>query len=357
LKQDQKKRICILFGGVSPEHEVSLSTATSILNNIDRSLFEIYPVGITKDGKWYLYTGDVSLLADGRWETSGKTVPAILSPVRGDGLLVFENDNVTRIKIDCVFPALHGENGEDGSMQGLCSIAGIPCVGAMVAASAVSMDKVLTKSVVQRLGIRQADYVVITRHEASRGFDDIVGRIESAFSYPVFVKPSNTGSSVGISKAKSSTELVEAIAGALRYSDKVLVEEFFDGREIEVAVLGNDTPQASVCGEIKPGDEFYTYEDKYINGVATLHIPADLPEETSEKVRQYACEIYSAIGCAGLSRVDFFVHKTTGEICFNEINTMPGFTPISMYPKLWEYCGIPYTELITRLIMLALDEK
>lgn len=355
--QGRKIRICILFGGVSPEHEVSLSTATSILNNIDRSLFEVFPVGITKDGKWYLYTGDLSKLADGTWETSGNAVPAFISPVRGDGLLVFCNDNVTRIEIDCIFPALHGENGEDGAMQGLCGIAGIPCVGSMVAASAVCMDKVLTKAIVGRLGIRQANYEVVTRHQASQGFDDIVSRIEAAFDYPVFVKPSNTGSSVGISKVKNGTELVDAIAKALRYSDKAIVEEFIDGREIEVAVLGNSLPQASVCGEIKPGDEFYTYEDKYINGIATLHIPADIPEETSEKVRQYACEIYTAVGCAGLSRVDFFVHKTTGEICFNEINTMPGFTPISMYPKLWEHCGIPYPELITRLIVLALEGR
>lgn len=356
MKHDHKKRICILFGGVSPEHEVSLSTATSILNNIDRSLFKVLPVGITKDGKWYLYTGDVSNLIDGTWETSDEIIPAILSPVRGEGLLVFGKDGVSREKIDCVFPALHGENGEDGSMQGLCSIAGIPCVGAMVAASAVSMDKVLTKAIVSQLGIRQAEYEVVYRYQAAQGFESIVDRIESALSYPVFVKPSNTGSSVGIRKVKHSTELVDAIVEALRYSDKVLVEEFIDGREIEVAVLGNSMPEASVCGEIKPGDEFYTYEDKYINGVATLHIPADLPDDTSEKVRQYACKIYSAIGCAGLSRVDFFVHKTTGEICFNEINTLPGFTPISMYPKLWEYCGIPYPELITRLISLALEE-
>jgi len=351
-----KKRICVLFGGVSPEHEVSLSTATSILNNIDRSRFDVLPVGITRGGKWFLYNGDTRLLADGSWEKSGNTAPAMISPVRGEGLIVFTDGGYYSEHIDCVFPALHGENGEDGSMQGLCRIAGLPCVGAMVTASAVSMDKSVTKAIVSHLGIRQADYELIHRHEIAGRSAGIINRINARFTYPVFVKPASTGSSVGITKVKSSDLLIDAITEASRYSDRVLVEEFFDGREIEVAVIGNERPKASVCGEIKPGDEFYTYSDKYINGVASLHIPADLPGETSEKIREYACAIYSAIGCAGLSRVDFFVHKATGEVCFNEINTLPGFTPISMYPKLWEYCGITYPELITRLIDLALEE-
>jgi len=346
----------VLFGGVSPEHEVSLSTATSILSNIDRSLFDVLPVGITREGKWFLYTGDIGLLADGSWEKSGCTVPAMISPVRGEGLIVFAEGGCYREPIDCVFPALHGENGEDGAMQGLCRIAGLPCVGAMVTASAVSMDKSFTKAIVSHLGIRQADYLLIHKHEIAKKADEILKCVNDRFTYPVFVKPASTGSSVGITKVKDSGRLLDAIIEASRYSDRILVEEFFDGREIEVAIIGNNDPKASVCGEIIPGDEFYTYDDKYINGVASLHIPADLPGETSEKIREYACSIYSAIGCAGLSRVDFFVHKATGEICFNEINTLPGFTPISMYPKLWDYCGIAYPDLITRLINLALEK-
>lgn len=345
-----KKQVCLLFGGVSPEHEVSLSTATSIINNADRDLYDLLPVGITKDGRWFLYTGDVSAITDGSWENSDLITPALLSPVRGDGLLLLDNGTHRRQKVDCVFPALHGENGEDGSIQGLCRVAGIPCVGSLVTASAVSMDKSVTKAVVDRLGIRQAEYILVLKHDFLRDAASTVAAVEGSFNYPVFVKPAATGSSVGITKVKSRGALEDAISGALTYSDRVLVEEFFDGREIEVAVLGNNDPVASVCGEIKPGDEFYTYDDKYINNVSTSQIPADIPAETSDTVRKYALDIYKSIGCAGLSRVDFFVHKVTGEICFNEINTLPGFTPISMYPKLFEYGGIPYRDLITKLI-------
>ena len=351
----ERKRVCVLFGGVSPEHQVSLSTATSILKNIDRSLFEVLPVAISKEGKWFLYNGEVSNIIDGTWINSDKLYPAILSPSRGDGLLVRYGEELIKERIDCVFPALHGENGEDGSIQGLCRVAGIPCVGAMVAASAVSMDKTLTKAIVKELGIRQARYEICSRNDLLSGFDSISSRVESSLGYPVFVKPSSTGSSVGITKVKTASELKDAVTIALRYSDKALIEEYVDGREVEVAVLGNSSPEASVCGEIVPGDEFYSYDDKYINGVATLHIPAELSDGTSDTLRRYACDIYTAIGCAGLSRVDFFVDRETEEICFNEINTLPGFTPISMYPKLWDYCGIPYPELLTRLIELAME--
>ncbi len=349
-----KMNICLLFGGVSPEHEVSLSTATSILQNIDHNRFNVHSVGITKDGSWFLFSGNIEELTSGEWVNSPNNIPALLSPVRGQGLLLYKDGKYSSQKIDCVFPALHGSNGEDGSIQGLCQISGIPCVGALTTASAISMDKSVTKAVVDQLGIRQAKYELVLKHSFAQNPDEVLDLAEESFTYPVFVKPASTGSSVGISKVSGRSQLKDAVSLALTYSDRVLIEEFFNGREIEVSVLGNEAPFVSVCGEILPGDEFYTYDDKYLNGVASQQIPANLPAETSDKIRKYAEDIFCTIGCAGLSRVDFFVHKVTGEICFNEINTLPGFTPISMYPKLCEYGGILYTDLLTRLIEFAL---
>ncbi len=348
-----KLKICLLFGGVSPEHDVSLQTATSILKNIDREQFDVLPVGITSSGKWFLYEGPVNDIEDNSWENYPYLKPAFISPVANEGLLVFEAECIKKERIDCVFPALHGKDGEDGSIQGLCQLANLPCVGSLLTASAVSMDKSMTKAVVNGLGIRQADFILVLESEFSRHPEKIVKRVVDHFDFPVFVKPAGTGSSVGISKVKSEGELESAIMLAFEYDSRVLIEEFFNGREIEVAVLGNDDPLVSVCGEIVPGDEFYTYDDKYINGVSVAHIPADIPQETSDNIREAARRIYEANGCAGLSRVDFFVHKHTGEICFNEINTLPGFTDISMYPKLFIYGGISYPEIITRLIHLA----
>lgn len=349
-----KLNIGLLFGGCSPEHEVSLSTATSILKNIDRSRFDVFPVGITREGKWFLYTGSIEEIQSDCW-TGGDCTPALLSPARGDGLIVFKENGILRIPMDCIFPALHGINGEDGSIQGLCQVAGIPCVGPMVTASAVSMDKSVTKSVVRETGIRQAEYVLVLKRAYLESPETVRNQVEQKLSYPVFVKPASTGSSVGISKVKRAERLFSAIEEALKYSDRVLVEEFFDGREIEVAILGNDDPMVSLPGEIVPGDEFYSYNDKYLDGVAALHLPANLPQEISDQIRESAKRIYQTIGCTGLSRVDFFVHKVTGEVCFNEINTLPGFTSISMYPKLFIHQGIPYPDLITRLIKLALQ--
>lgn len=349
-----KKSVCVLFGGMSSEHEVSLMTARSILDNIDRSLFDVYPVGITKSGRWLYFGGAPELLTDSGWENSGSTCPALLSPSVGDGLILHEPLGKRRVAIDCVFPALHGENGEDGAPQGLCQLAGIPCVGAGIGASAVAMDKDFTKAVVSRLGIRQAKYIAIERggcdaQEAADRAEKILG------GYPVFIKPASTGSSVGVSKAKNRQDFIDGLAHALEFDHKAIVEEFFDGREIEVAVMGNTDLNVSCCGEIIPGEEFYSYADKYVNALSSERIPADLPPETSDAIRKYAAEIYRELGCAGLSRVDFFVHKRTGEVCFNEINTIPGFTPISMYPKLFMHGGMSYPEIITRLITLACE--
>ncbi|MDR1116690.1 MAG: D-alanine--D-alanine ligase [Oscillospiraceae bacterium] len=351
----QKQNVCVLFGGVSPEHEVSLMTAVSILENIDCDRFEVFPVGITREGKWYLYKGDVSEIPGGGWE-SPSLPTAVISPAHDRNLIINSGGVLSLQKLDCVFPALHGANGEDGSIQGLCAIADIPCVGPPVAASAVAMDKSVTKSVVERLGIRQAAFLHVRRHEYENDPESVLSRVGSRFTYPVFVKPSGTGSSVGISKVKSADTLRGALDEAFRYDSSLLVEEFFDGREIEVAVLGNNELTVSCCGEIIPGDEFYTYDDKYINGASADRIPAELPRDTAEEIRSRAARIYSAVGCKGLSRIDFFVHKVTNEICFNEINTLPGFTPISMYPKLLIHGGMTYPDIITRLIELSMEK-
>ena len=352
----RKLSVCVLFGGVSPEHEVSLRSAEAVLNHLDKEKYNIFPVGITKDGDWVLFGGtDYSMLPTGTWENHKNNRRAAISPVRGQGLLSFENDCVIRERIDVVFPVLHGENGEDGSIQGLLQIAGIPCVGPGVSASAVCMDKTLTKLVAGLAGVRQAEWLLVTRDGFAARREAVMAQVEEKFAYPVFVKPAGTGSSVGVSKVRSREELEPAIEAALRYDSKVLVEEFINGREIEVAVLGNQTPMASVCGEIDSGADFYDYDAKYITAPSTAHIPARLPEEIAEKVRELAVRVYSAMGCRGLSRVDFFVTNESGEVVFNEINTLPGFTSISMYPKLFVASGLPYSQLLDELLRLAVE--
>ncbi len=352
----KKLSVCVLFGGISPEHEVSLRSARSVLEHMDAEKYNIFPVGIAKDGDWILFGGtDYSMLTDGTWQSCEMNRRAALSPVRGQGLLTFENDCVVRERIDVVFPVLHGENGEDGSIQGLLQIAGIPCVGSGVAAYAVCMDKTLSKLVAQLEGIRQADWLLVTRSGFSRDPESTAAMVEEKFSYPVFVKPSGTGSSVGVSRAGDREVLLKAIEDALQYDGKVLVEERIVGQEVEVAVLGNETPVASVCGEIDSGEGFYDYDAKYVNDNSKLYVPARISEELSEQTREIAVRVYRAMGCRGLARVDFFVTED-GEVVFNEINSMPGFTSISMYPKLFTASGMTYTELIDRLLELALEK-
>ena len=327
--------VCILFGGVSPEHEVSLRSAESVLNNIDESKYNVFPVGITKEGKWILYGGkDYSDLPSGRWLTHPDNRQAAISPIRGQGLLTFEGDCVVRQQIDVVFPVLHGENGEDGTIQGLLQLAGIPYVGPHVAASAVAMDKTLTKLVVDQAGITQAAWKLVRRSDMGSRMEGTLDALEARFAYPMFVKPAGTGSSVGVSKA---------------------MEEFIRGREIEVAVMGNESPVASVCGEIDSGADFYDYDAKYITDTSVSYIPARIPEDVAETVRDTAVKVYKAIGCQGLSRVDFFVTWQENRVVFNEINTIPGFTSISMYPKLFGASGVPYSQLIDKLLELALE--
>ena len=352
----KKLSVCILFGGMSPEHEVSLRSAESVLNNIDHDKYNIFPVGITKEGDWILYGGkDYSQLPSGQWRSHPNNRRAAISPVRGQGLLSFEGDCVVRERIDVVFPVLHGENGEDGAMQGLLQMAGIPYVGPHVAASAVAMDKTMTKLVVDNAGVPQAAWQLVRRSELSNHMENTLDTLENRFRYPMFVKPSGTGSSVGVSKAADRDALRSALRYAGKYDKKILVEEFIHGREIEVAVMGNDNPVASICGEIDSGADFYDYDAKYVTDTSTAYIPARIPEDVEEIVREAAVKVYSAIGCQGLSRVDFFVTYEENRVVFNEINTLPGFTSISMYPKLFAASGIPYSQLIDELLQLAVE--
>lgn len=350
--------VCVLFGGVSPEHEVSLRSAESVLNNMDAEKYNIFPVGITKTGEWILFNNtDYSLLPSGQWLHNAGNCPAVISPVRGQGLLIMKNGTVSNQKIDVVFPVLHGENGEDGAMQGLLQIAGIPYVGPHVSASAVAMDKTLTKLVADCANVPQAAWVLVRNSDLQQNMESVVDSISKKFTFPVFVKPAGTGSSVGVSKANSVEELKNALHKAGQYDEKILVEEFIDGQEVEVAVLGNENPVASVVGEIDSGAEFYDYDAKYITDTSVAYIPARISEAVSEELKEKAVSVYQAIGCVGLSRVDFFVTREGNRVVFNEINTLPGFTSISMYPKLFGTSGIPYGELIDRLLALAMEAK
>ena len=349
-----KMNVCILFGGVSPEHEISLRSAESVLNNINKDKYQVFPVGITKTGDWILFSGeDYSLLPRGLWQEHPGNRQVAISPIRGQGLLIFEGESLRRERIDVVFPVLHGENGEDGSIQGLLQLAGIPYVGCHVAASAVAMDKTLTKLVADQAGIRQAAWQLIWDHELEHHTQRAIEILESRFAYPMFVKPAGTGSSVGVSKAADRDALDKALLAAAKYDKKILVEEFIHGREIEVAVMGNDNPVASICGEIDSGADFYDYDAKYVTDTSRPYIPARIPEDVQEIVREAAIKVYTAIGCQGLSRVDFFATYEDNRVVFNEINTIPGFTSISMYPKLFGASGIPYRQLIDLLLQLA----
>ena len=352
----KKLNVCVLFGGISPEHEVSLRSAEFVLNSLDPAKYNIIPVGITKDGHWIRFAGtDYSLLPAEEWKDHPGNRAAAISPIRGQGLLSFEGDCVVRELVDVVFPVLHGENGEDGAMQGLLQMAGIPYVGPHVAASAVAMDKTLTKLVVDSAGVTQAAWKLVRNSDLESRSEQILNDLEGRFAYPMFVKPAGTGSSVGVSKAIDRNSLREALLQAGIYDEKILVEEFVNGREIEVAVMGNSSPVASICGEIDSGAEFYDYDAKYVTDTSVAYIPARIPELVAEQVRELAVKVYKAIGCQGLSRVDFFVTYEGDRVVFNEINTIPGFTSISMYPKLFAASGIPAEQLVDSLLQLALE--
>ena len=343
-----KKNILLLFGGQSTEHDISLRSATTILTHIDREKYDVYAVGITKEGKWLLYQGQNENLITHQWETQG--IPAILSPdATHKGLwLVKESGENVFISIDAVFPILHGKYGEDGTVQGLCQLAQIPFVGCGVAASAISMDKAFSKVIADKAGVPQAKYVLVKRAECEN-MDRVILKVERALPYPYFVKPANTGSSVGVSKATNRQELVDALYMAAQYDTKILVEETIVGREVETAVLGNENFIVSGVGEIVAGAAFYDFDAKYNSAESKTIVDADLPEEIKDEIRSYARDVFKAVSGKGFARIDFFV-KEDGKVIFNEINTIPGFTSISMYPMLFEAEGIPIKEIITRLI-------
>ena len=352
-------KLAVLFGGISSEHDISCLSAASILRNLDKTQYEIYPVGITQEGQWF-YCPDVSAdsVENGAWERLTDKVPAVLSPDRGvHGLVLLRDGKTETIRLDCVFPVLHGAGGEDGTIQGLLELAGIPYVGCGVAASANSMDKSITKVLVDAAGVRQAKYYLALRYDFERGAEGVVRTAADQLGkFPVFVKPCSQGSSVGVAKANDMLELAAGLTEAFKLDDKVLVEEFIDGHEVECAVLGNRNPVASTVGEIAPTQEFYTFDAKYKDETSQLYIPAHITPQQIETVRQNALRVYAALGCRGLSRVDFFVTHEGGEVVFNELNSIPGFTSISMYPKLFDHEGLHYPALLDRLIALALEE-
>lgn len=337
-----KKKIAILFGGQSTEHEVSRVSAASVLRNIEVAKYDIYPIGISKDGKWFEYTGSIDNIENGKWESD-----EFYKLPEGQKILFNK-------EVDVVFPVLHGLYGEDGTIQGMCKLLNIPCVGPGVMSSAICMDKVYTKYLLERFGIKQAEYVVVNSHEYKEKYNELIKKIEDTLKFPVFIKPSNSGSSVGITKAHNSEELIEGIKIALEHDRKVLVERGINAREVEVAVLGNDYPAAATPGEIIPAKEFYDYEAKYKSEASKLLIPANLSDEKMTEIKDIAVKIYRILDCAGMARVDFLVDKTTEEIYLNEVNTIPGFTNISMYPKMWQAAGKTYKELIDELIELAI---
>ncbi|MGN0665908.1 MAG: D-alanine--D-alanine ligase family protein [Huintestinicola sp.] len=351
-----KTRVAVIFGGVSNEHDVSLISATNVINNLDKDKYEIIPIGITKKGRWLFYPGDVSSISSGMWEQNPDCVPAVIMPdPMYKGIVKIEDGMLSSVKIDVVFPVLHGKNGEDGTIQGLLEMAGLPYVGCGCLSSAACMDKDAAHKILEHSGIRMAKYRAIRQCELNR-LEDICDEIAGELGYPLFVKPACSGSSVGVNKAESFEQLKEAVKLAFSHDGKVIVEEYIKGRELECAVLGTDNPFASEVGEINSCNDFYDYDAKYILGTSGLSIPADIPGEASREIRETAVKAFIAIGCFGLSRVDFFL-ADDGTVYLNEVNTLPGFTSISMYPKLMDNFGIGYSELLDRLIVLAYERE
>lgn len=347
--------VALLFGGVSSEHEVSRVSAKTFADHLSEDKYRVYKIGITKDGRWLYYPGPSSKMPDGSWELDEGCQQCILSPDRADhGLLLRGRDGQAIVlPVDLVIPVLHGKNGEDGTVQGLLELAGLPYVGCGVLASAVCMDKAVANTLLDAAGVPRCQWTWADRAECA-DFDALEARVSARLGYPVFVKPANAGSSVGISKAADSEALRRAVAVALAEDDKVVFERLVTGQEVECAVLGNGPAASTRPGEILASEEFYTYEDKYLLGTSRTVIPAHLAPEKLDEVKAIAERAYAALGCQGLARCDFFVEKD-GTVLINEVNTMPGFTAISMYPKLMEEAGTPLPLLVDRLVQLALE--
>ncbi len=346
---ENKLRVAVIFGGRSGEHDVSLMSARSVLSVLDPARYEVTQIGITREGQWLTGANVIGKFENGKLEGLDHFTlsPAPSGKVRN-----------TRYAIDVFFPVLHGTFGEDGTIQGLFEMADAAYVGAGVVGSAVGMDKGVFKEVMRANNIPVIESVIALRADVENNINAVIERSENVGAYPLFTKPANLGSSVGVTKCHNRSDLQEGLMEAASFDRRVLIERgATNAREIEVSVLGNDEPVASVCGEILPSREFYSYESKYIDGTSGLQIPAELPKDVAEQIRAYAVRAFKLIDCAGMARVDFFVEKTMNKIYLNELNTIPGFTKISMYPKLWEASGLPYAKLVDRLIELALERK
>jgi D-alanine-D-alanine ligase len=351
----RKLRVGVIFGGRSGEHEVSLQSAKSVIDAMDRDRYDVVPIGIMPDGRWLTSSDATLMLPEAVMRDGDREVALFGDPTRvGLVTLNAESDN-DRTSLDVVFPVLHGTFGEDGTIQGLLELAGIPYVGSGVLGSAAGMDKAVMKALFREAGLPIVEFASFLRTQWDTARDEILDRVESRIGYPAFAKPANLGSSVGISKAVDRASLERAIDTAARFDRKIVVERGVDAREVEVAVLGNDEPAASLPGEIIPNADFYDFETKYLSDSAEYAIPAELSAEQTAEIQAMAVRAFQAVDASGLGRVDFFVERGTDRILLNEINTMPGFTRISMYPKLWEASGVPYRELIDRLVQLALE--
>lgn len=358
---DKKLRIAVLFGGRSGEHEISLLSARSILSAINPDDYKVIQIGITHDGMWVVGEGVLEKFSSGN-QIKELTPAAIFGDPSRPGIYIFKGSDQEEIvelltQFDVVFPVLHGTYGEDGTIQGLFELAEIAYVGAGVLGSSVGMDKGVFRDIMRANDIPQVDTIILLRSDIENSLDKVIDHAEALAPYPLFTKPANLGSSVGITRCNNRSDLMEGLLEASRYDRRILVERGIHAREIEVSVLGNDDPIASVPGEVIPSADFYSYEAKYIDDRSELLIPAPIPFEISQQVRNLAVRAYRAVDCAGMARVDFLLDKDTGELFLNEMNTIPGFTKISMYPKLWEASGLSFEDLVKRLIELALERR
>lgn len=364
MKANQKRNIAVLFGGRSGEHEISLLSARSILSVLDPDKYNVTQIGITHDGAWLIGDNLLDRMSKGLSEQDIKesTRAAILPDPEQSGVHVIWSTDQGKIleklsELDLIFPILHGTFGEDGTVQGLFELAEVAYVGAGVVGSSVGMDKGIFHDVMRANNIPRVETMVALRKEIESSIDNVISRAEAMAPYPLFTKPSNLGSSVGIAKCHNRSDLLEGLVDAARYDRRILIERGVNAREIEVSVLGNDDPIASVPGEILPSREFYSYEAKYLDNASGLLIPAPIPFELTQQVREIAVKAYKVVDCAGMARADFLLDKDSGALYLNEINTLPGFTKISMYPKLWEASGLTFKDLVDRLIELAIERR
>ena len=349
-----KQKIAVIFGGNSSEHEISRLSAQNVMNNLDKDKYEVLPLGITRSGEWRLYSGDIDKVSSGEWEKNN-VHGAFVSPDTAEGcIFVFRDNSVEKVSIDAAFVVLHGRNGEDGTIQGLLTMAGIPFTGCGVLSSALCMDKALAKQVFAQNNLPQADWLVFGKADLKNS-GDIIETVTKRFSFPVFVKPSAVGSSFGAQRVDKPELLIKAIEGALEYDKKVLVEEYISAREIECGVLGNDIPIASPLSEIITSKQFYDFEAKYSEGFSSNNIPAALSKETADTIKELAKKAYIAADCRGFARVDFFVEKDTRRVLLNELNTIPGFTDKSAFPLMWKNAGISFSQLTDKIISYALE--